>query len=65
MMTKKELHDLAKDTIQAHEDYGQDGAFGDEVELAKGYLALETQLRTLKRVHGVIARVARREGSNP
>ncbi|KKK72954.1 hypothetical protein LCGC14_2898750, partial [marine sediment metagenome] len=32
----------------------------DELDLAKGYLALENQLRTLKRVHGVLARIARR-----
>ncbi len=64
-MTKKELHDLAKDTLQAFEEHGQDAAGSDEVDLAKGYLALESQLRSLKRVHGIIARIARREGSSP
>jgi hypothetical protein len=60
MLTKKELHNLAKATVDAFEEYGPDGVFSDELDLAKGYLALETQLRRLKRVHGVIARVARR-----
>lgn len=65
MLTKKELHELAKATVDAFEECGHDAVWSDELDLAKGYLALETQLRRLKRVHGVIARVARREGSNP